>query len=318
MQRWRRFSSALSRRSEVLICLLVFATICADYVIVPLLNTVAPALACGLLALLIVKRQSRTRESDNRAVFELPSQWRITLFLVLNCALLVTARFWQNDLRQGSLGTPIILGIAKYLILLPAVVLMPLKSWITFLRRYRRECLAALIALATFYPYRTLHFVWPWYSQWLSQGVFWFSRVFISGLQLVPGASPVLSGPALDVVVIPDCGGLQSVKLFQILFASLLILDWDYLNKLRTLGAYWGGLLLMLMLNVARISLLVIVGNKWDPVFIVHHHVILSTIFPAAFLGMFLWIGYEWLVTNVEDTSSPLLHHQQQRLSIQG
>lgn len=300
---FRSASSQLWQRTEVLVWLLVFATICTDFAIVPLLNTVAPAFSCGLLVLLLVRRQPLPFESRNDAAIPFPENWRIATFLLLHAVVLGAARALQNGSSQITAeGTPTIVALAKYLILFPAIVLLPLDQWRKFVRLYGYECLAALVALLTFFPYRTFHALWPWYSQALGQAVFWTSRNIVPGLQLVPLASPVLTGPALDVVIIPDCGGLQAIKLFQILFALILVVDWDSLNKARTLVAYSCGLAAMLLLNVVRIALLVIVGNKWHPELIVRYHIIVSWMFPAAFLAVLLWIGYGRLFSSAKET----------------
>lgn len=310
--KWRVISSRCSHRSEVLIGLLVFATICTDFAFAPVLNTVAPAFSSGLLVLLLVRKIWHPQVSREETI-PLPQNWRVAAFLLLHVCGLLAARAWQSTSLEGNSGNiPPAVALTKYLVLLPAVILLPIAGWQTFLRLYRNEFIVALLALLTFYPYRVFHAVWPWYSPFLGQAVFWFSHNFVPGLQLMSSTSPVLVGPALDVVIIPACGGLQILKMFQILFALVLVLDWESLNKVRTLVAYLGGMTAMLSLNALRIALLVIVGNRWYPEFIVRHHIVVSWIFPAAFLAIFLWIGYGWLFSNTKVAPAqlePLLSH---------
>jgi exosortase/archaeosortase family protein len=286
----------------IVVWLLVLAAICLDSLLAPALNTLAPALSCGLLLLLLLRQQPASAETEKAGVSPFPHKWRIVAFLLLHATAVVVARRWQSSLLElptsGLLSVAI--ATAKYLILLPTIVLMGTSEWRVFGRVHRLESVAALFTLFTVYPFRAFHSLWPWYSQVLGHTVYWLARSVVHGLNFLPERSPILAGPALEVVVIEDCGGLGAVKLFQVLFAVVLIADWNSLKKGRTVVAYWLGMGIMLLANALRISLLVIVGNRF-PVWVLRHHIVASWIFLAAGLVACLFMGYRWLFSPNQD-----------------
>jgi exosortase/archaeosortase family protein len=275
---------------------LMLAAICLDSMLAPGLSTLAPAISSGLLLLLVIRRGAISSEGALASRF--PGKGRIIVFLLLHAAGVVMARWWQSALVDPTAsGLPsITIAVAKYLILCPIILLMPLSEWRIFLRAYRAETIAALLTLFTFYPYRIYHALWPWYSQVLGHAVYWLAHPFVRALNFLPEPSPVLAGPALDVVVIPDCGGLGAIKLFQVMFAIILIADWNSLNKARTAVAYGLGTGVMLAANALRISLLVIIGNRF-PQWVVQHHIMASWIFLAAALVICLLAGHRRLLS---------------------
>jgi len=218
---------------------------------------------------------------------------RIVVFFLLEFAVLGGA--WLLQRRPLPFASGSIVAAVRYAVLLPIIALLPWRDWQKFTSRYRAECWAAAILLLTWFPHRLFIAAWPFYSQALGHAVYYLARPFVSILHYLPAADPTLSGLHLDVTILFGCSGLQAVKLFQIVFAFILIVDWNWLDRRRLPLAYFAGLGMILMANLGRIVLLVVVGNHWSPDTVVRYHVAAGWMYFAAVICILIWMSYDWL-----------------------
>jgi exosortase/archaeosortase family protein len=318
--RERPASSLVARlRAEpfLLAIVLTLAALCIAYLIVPGLSNVTPLLACAFLLTLLVQRLrsgpipvapvgvAPAEDAPALSRASIINRWRIFLFLFLEAVVFLGIWFLPNSSAAHAPG--FVFAAARYAVLLPPLVLLPWRAWLRSARAYRAECLAALLALLTFFPHRAFMAAWPQYSQALGHAVYFLSRPFVAFLQYLPDATPTLAGPSLDVTILFGCSGLQAIKLFQILFAMVLIVDWTRLNRRRALVAYAVGLAVALLANVVRIVLLVVLGNRLSPDLVIRLHFGAGWVFFAAVFSACLWLSYGWLCGR----SSPLSASQE-------
>jgi exosortase/archaeosortase family protein len=300
-----RFTAALGQLTALInqtsywpVLALTLGAVCVDSWLVPDLNTVAPAFSCGLLLLLALRSSPGNHPLSTREPTPPVPAWRICCFLVLHLALIgggvALGGLWRGP---HSAGLSISLAASKYLILAPTAFLLPGAAWRLFGRLYRAEWIASAIALASFFPLRIFTMAWPWYGQALGRSVFALARLFVPGTQYVPALTPALVGPHLEVTIVFGCGGLQGIKLFQMLFALVLVVDWNDLNRRRALAAYFGGLAAMLIANVIRITLLFVLGNTSLENHVLEYHLTGGWIlFTLAFIA-YLLATYRWMLS---------------------
>ena len=286
---------------------LTFGAICLDSALVSDLNTIAPIFSSGLFLLLAFRRFAGVPRSALTATQEVAPRlalWRIFAFMALHVAIIGTALAWSDAFRANH--TPnqaLLLAASKYLIFLPTIVLLPGAMWRSFGRLYRAEAVAAAIALVSFYPLRIFTMAWPWYGQVLGRSVYALSHLIIPSTHYVPTLTPTLLGPQLDVTIVFGCGGLQGIKLFQILFALLLVVDWKGLNRRKALPAYLGGLGAMLAANVIRITLLFVLGNTSLQNRVIEYHLTAGwMLFTLAFIAYLIPV-YPWLMKGPAETA---------------
>lgn len=291
-----RVASAVQAEPSLSALAITLVTLVAVILLRPGLSNVTPALACSFLLLLLIRRLSSTRRLGD-SITDRPksavARRRVLFFVALEFALF----FWIGHMNRGSAhGAPSIgFAIMRYMVLIPPVVLLPISAWIQFWKQYRAECLAAVIGLLTFYPYRLFAFAWPWYSHALVQAAYMLAHPFVPALHVLFGTAPTLSGPSLDVNIIFGCGGLEAIRLFQVIFALALVLDWNVLNHRRLFFAYFAGLAAALVANATRIALLVIVGNRFSPGVVVRYHIDGSWGFFVLVFAMLVLLTYVWL-----------------------
>jgi exosortase/archaeosortase family protein len=275
---------------------LTLGAVCLVSWLVPDLNTVAPAFSCGLLLILALRSSANKLQSIGKAASPI-SLWRICSFLFLHLGLIgagmALGGIWN---RAHSSILAAALAASKYLVLAPTAVLLSRAAWRHFDRLYRAEWIAAAIALASFFPLRIFTMAWPWYGQALGHSVLALARLFVPGTQYVAALTPTLIGPNLEVTIVFGCSGLQGIKLFQMLFALVLVMDWNELNRRRAVAAYFGGLAAMLIANVIRITLLFVLGNTSLQNGVLEYHLTGGWIlFTLAFIA-YLLATYRWML----------------------
>jgi exosortase/archaeosortase family protein len=224
---------------------------------------------------------------------------RIALFAGAHVVLVSAVRLLNGTLGL-VVGTVSFAGwttaAMKLSVLVPTLLLLPLKRWHILARTYAAEGVAALVVLFTFFPGRILATLWPWYGQVLGRVVFFFARLFVPGLSYVSAFTPTLDGPDLDVTILQACSGISGIELFDCLFAFVALLDWNRLRKGRTLLAYFGGIAAMFFGNALRISALVILGNRGFADVVARFHISAGWIFFAAVFVLYLSLTYRKLL----------------------
>jgi exosortase/archaeosortase family protein len=254
------------------------AGIAADQFAAPTLDSSSPLWAAAVCLALVwrrdevgFEREIRTSNS-NFSADPAAEAWtfgfsfaRISLFVGAHVLLVSAARFLHEalDAINGTFSfAGWITAVLKLSVLLPTLMLLPLKRCRILARAYAAEGIAALVVLFTFFPGRILASVWSWYGQVLGRLVFLLSGFFVHGLTYTNTLTPTGHGPDLDVTILRACSGISGIELFDYLFAFMALLDWNRLRKGRTLFAYFAGIVAMFAGNALRIASFVILGNR--------------------------------------------------------
>lgn len=265
----------------------------------PALHNQSPFWALGFLLALILRKQPGDDPAKHGVATLGWSLPRAALFILLHAGIIALGRSAGETLTraasQTTLGAGAIASL-KLLVLAPTLALFPPSHWKRLGRAYAAELVAATLVLFTWNPSRLFETVWPQYSEWLGRLVYAVGGLFVAGLAYVPGAAPTLTGPELDVSILFACSGLNGVKLFQILFGVMLLVDWNQVKKVRALAAYFAGLAAMLIANALRIALLVVLGNRVSANLVARFHIDAGWIFFVTIFLVLLAISYRWLI----------------------
>jgi exosortase/archaeosortase family protein len=288
------------REPALIVLCVTTAVLYLDYALTSALINIKPALCCGFLLALLGRHLSSNRAFTQCAGAPPIKLWHGLLFILSHLAVIGTA--WKLS-KMGiaydrNLAPPAYIVAARYLIIVPTILLLPWEAWCRFDRLYRAEWMSAVIALLTFNPGRLFATAWPWYSSALAHFVYALANPFVSGLQYDGMSFATLSGPALDTTITFDCGGLRIIELFQFLFGLILIVDWNELNRRRALVGYFAGLVMILLANASRIALLVIVGNSVSVDLVMSQHVSASWLFIAIALVGYVLVAYPWMLSD--------------------
>ena len=274
--------------------------ITADYLIAPALYNGSTLWAMAALLLLIFRRgQARNPPSEAPTITKL-SPARLAIFFALHGTIIMIGRhsaaiFTSAAANDALAAAP--LAAAKLLILLPSIALFFRSDWRALLRKYRSEFLAALVVLLTFFPNRLFHTIWPTYSQLIATLAYQAAKPFVPGIAFLSQPIPTILGPQLNLQIVFWCSGFSALALFDTLVALIALLDWNELNHARLFVAYIAGAAAILVANIARISLLVIIGNEIAPKYAMgKFHVNAGWAFFAAIYLIILTATYRWML----------------------
>jgi exosortase/archaeosortase family protein len=278
---------------------LTACAVAADEFAAPVLHSSSPLWAT-IACLLLVWRRGKVATSPSNPPLELSlSTGRVATFVALHGVIVFLAQSLTGTFQSSSGVTTIagtLLAAGKLCVLAPSLTLFPLSAWRKIARIYFPEAVAGVVVLLTFFPSRVLQSVWPWYGQGLGRFVDFLARIFVPNLAYLADSSPTLSGPELDVTIVPECSGINGLELFDYLFAVVALLDWNRLRKDRTLLVYFAGLLVMLFGNAIRIISFVVLGNHGYSESVSRFHIAAGWIFFSAVFLVYLSMTYSWMV----------------------
>jgi exosortase/archaeosortase family protein len=286
---------------------LTLVTVAADQFAAPILHSTSPLWATTA-CLLLVWRRGKISLSPGDSPFEFfISIKRLAAFLAAHGALILLARSLSGTFQSASGAMTVegtLVAAWKLIVLAPTMVLFPRAAWKKIGSIYFPEAIAGLVVLLTFFPSRALGTFWPWYGQGLGRFVHTLARIFVPTLTYVADSNPTLSGPELDVNIVPECSGIDGLELFDYLFGAVVFLDWNRLRKSRVLFAYFAGLMAMLFGNALRITSFVVFGNRGFAESVSRFHISAGWIFFSAVFLAYLSLTYGWMLGR-RDTPAP-------------
>lgn len=292
--------SSAAPRFLLLALVLTACTISADQIAAPILHSSSP-LWSSIACLLLVWRRGSVPTSGSNPPLECNlTIVRFATFLAMHGAMVFLARSLGGTFQASSGAVSLegtLFAATKLCVLVPTLILFPLATWRRIVRIYFPEAIAGLVVLLTFFPSRVLQSVWPWYGQGLGRLVHVVARVFVSRLVYLADLNPTLSGPELDVTIVPECSGINGLELFDYLFAVVALLDWNRLRKDRALLGYFAGLLAMLFGNAVRITSFVVLGNHGYSESVSRFHISAGWIFFSVVFLVYLSMTYGWMVS---------------------
>ncbi len=278
---------------------LTLIAITADQFAAPTLYSSSPLWATAAF-LLLVWRRGKIPSSSGDPPFERSlSIGRVVLFLAAHTVLILLASSVSGRLHAASGAMTVggtLIAACKLSVLAPTMILFPRATWRKIANVYFPEAIAGLVVLLTFFPRRALGTFWPWYGQALGRFVYTLARIFVPGLVYLTNSNPTLSGPQLDVNIIPECSGIDGLELFGYLFGLVAFLDWNSIRKERALIAYFAGLMTMLLGNALRITSLVVLGNHGFAEIVSRFHISAGWIFFSIVFLVYLSMSYGWIV----------------------
>lgn len=235
---------------------------------------------------------------------------RLAAFLAAHSLLILSARSLSGTFQAVSgvmtFGGTLV-AVCKLGVLAPTIILFSPAVWKKIATIYFPEAIAGLVVLLTFFPSRTLETIWPWYGQVLGRFVHTLARIFVPRLAYLADSNPTLSGPELDVTIVPECSGINGLELYDYLFGVVAFFDWNRLRKGRALTAYFAGLFAMLLGNAIRITSFVVLGNHGFAESVSRFHISAGWIFFSVVFLVYLSMTYSWMLGK-RDTA---VKHQQ-------
>jgi exosortase/archaeosortase family protein len=273
--------------------------IAADQFAAPILHSSSPLWATTACLLLVWRRGNLSSSGENTPLEISIPIGRLAAFLVAHGVLILVARSLSSTFQSASGAMTVggtLVAAYKLCVLTPTTIFFPLATWKKIAHSYFPEAIAGLVVLLTFFPSRVLQTIWPWYGQGLGRFVYALARMFVPKLAYLADSNPTLSGPELDVTIIPECSGISGLELFDYLFGVVALLDWNRFRKGRALLVYFAGLFAMLLGNAIRIISFVVLGNHGFAEGVSRFHISAGWIFFSAVFLVYLSMTYSWML----------------------
>ncbi len=294
-----RSGSFPAPRFLLLALALTLVAVAADQFGAPILHSSSPLWATIAWLLLVWRRGKISPTPGDQALEFSLSIARLAAFLAAHGVLILFARALSSWLQAASGAMTVegtLVAASKLCVLAPTIILFPLAAWKKIAAVYFPEAIAGLVVLLTFFPSRALGAAWPWYGQLLGRFVHTLARIFVPRLAYLADSNPTLSGPELDVTIIPDCSGISGVELFDYLFGVVAILDWNGLRKGRVLFGYFAGICAMLLGNAIRITSFIVLGNHGFSESVARFHISAGWVFFSVVFLVYLSMTYSWML----------------------
>jgi exosortase/archaeosortase family protein len=251
-------------------------------------------------ALLAKKKLLSVKEIPFRPVLSI-------VFLVVSVAFTWLLKTFRAAIGSDSLLIQnhfVIMFLMKFL--LPTMLLLTLfiavfdiKTIFFILKKLKKE-ISLCIGFTVVYYFLLSIFenVWPFFS---STVVFFVSFLLkLNGWQVVSNMvdpeSPSLAVNNITISIGKPCSGIDSQILFITLFAIVLFIEWERINKFKAFGILVPGLIGMFIVNIIRIYLLYVVAVNVSVDFALSSfHSNIGWVLFVIYFILFEFLTYEWM-----------------------
>ena len=189
---------------------------------------------------------------------------------------------------------------------LPAMLLITLFlsvfgfNMVSFLwRKLRKEIgISVLFTFIFFQLIDLFQKIWPYFSRAVVESVSFLLRFSFSNVtkNLTDLSSPGLSVNRISIQIGKACSGIDSQILFIFLFAIILFMDWNEINKLKAFLLFIPGAVGMFCMNIIRIYLLYIMALYISTDFaLTAFHSNIGWILFVFYFVAFEYFTYNWM-----------------------
>lgn len=208
-------------------------------------------------------------------------------------------------------GSYLLLSFARYMLILVmasslAFALFGFWNAVRFARKFRYQIMAGLVLswlFLNFYSY--IQKLWPYFSWIVAKISYFLLGIFYKDVFLryestmfgnVYHHIPTVGTPEHAVAIFKPCSGIEGISLFLLFFTIIAIIEWKTVNRKRLLLLYPLGVLLMFLINIIRITFLIIAGIEISPEFALGgFHSNFGWILFAVFFFVFMYFSYDWM-----------------------
>ena len=180
------------------------------------------------------------------------------------------------------------------------------KNVVKFVKTFYIEILASAILAWLFLNfYSMFQKLWPIFALIVGKSVYFFLSLFYSdafyesttvSFGHVFEGIPTVGTSNFAGAIFEQCSGIEGLSLFLLFFTIIVIIEWKEINKRKLLILYPLGLGLMFLINIFRITLLMIAGTEISPAFAAGgFHSNFGWILFAIYFVIFEFFSYRWM-----------------------
>ncbi|MCK4669967.1 MAG: archaeosortase/exosortase family protein [Nanoarchaeota archaeon] len=238
--------------------------------------------------------------------------WTFSVFyLAGNIFAFMTFVIFNMYLIDDTWGSYLLLSIIRYLLVLLIAVMLVLaffgarNVW-NFVREFKFSIIISLLLSWGFLNfYTSFQKIWP-YLSWVVAKASYFLLKPIYGDVILKYEStmfgnvyhniPTVGTSEYAAAIFKPCSGIEGLSLFLLFFTIIVIIDWKKIDWRKLFVLYPLGVAFMFVINILRITFLVIAGNQISPAFALGaFHSNFGWILFAIFFFIFMYFSYEWM-----------------------
>ncbi len=126
------------------------------------------------------------------------------------------------------------------------------------------------------------------------------SRLYDNVSFIQTTSDPTLTVNTFRVIIGPACSGMESLSLFIGLFLMLIVYEGENINKKKAIIIFTLGLIGTYILNIIRVSLIMIVGQTHPQFAVGLFHSQIGWILFSLFILLLLFTSYKWMRINTK------------------
>ncbi|MBW3017812.1 hypothetical protein KY325_01495, partial [Candidatus Woesearchaeota archaeon] len=204
------------------------------------------------------------------------------LFFGLNIVIFVLFLFLNFHIIETTGGRYSLLLFLWYLlaaalaISLGFVFFSP-KTIIKFVKRFSIQIIISFVLAWLFLNFYTyFQRLWPFFSIVVGKtSHFLLSLIYSDALYSSASTSfgylyegiPTVGTPRFAGAIFKECSGIEGMSLFLLFFTIIVIIEWKTINKKKLFVLYPLGIGTMFLINILRVTLLMIAGSEISPAF---------------------------------------------------
>jgi len=169
---------------------------------------------------------------------------------------------------------------------------------IKFFKNFNKELIISFIISLIFrYTYIYLSRAWGVFSTLVAHVVAFMLKLTYSNTHLsISNGTPIISSQGFGARIYAPCSGVEGMSLFMTLFLIMIIIEWGYIDKLKSLLLLVAGTAGAFVMNIMRVYLIYILGiNVSEEFAIGFFHSNIGWILFSAYFIIFELMCYEWM-----------------------
>ncbi len=165
-----------------------------------------------------------------------------------------------------------------------------------FRKTYQSLFILVIITIIFFSLTYILNQLWGVLSLAAARIIYFFLRLISDTAVFSPGqGQPILGLESFSVEIGAPCSGVESLGLYICLFLLLVIYELNNLIWKRTAIVFLIGLMGTFLLNIFRITLLILIGTAYPDFALDLFHSHAGWLLFSAFMLVLLYFGYGWM-----------------------
>jgi len=168
-----------------------------------------------------------------------------------------------------------------------------------FFKNFHKEIIISYV-LAIGFKFMYLYFsrAWNFFSGIVAKVVYFMLKItyFNTTTLTITKGTPVLSSEGFGARIYAPCSGVEGMTLFITLFLIMLLIEWRYINKIKSFLLLILGTAGAFGLNIIRVYLIYILGiNVSEEFAIGFFHSNIGWILFSAYFIIFELLFYQWI-----------------------